>query len=112
MGDPSVFSRIWKHDIAVHEGSTSNPNLDEYIPTLEEVREHLRFVERTIDQLSSYWNNDRFRVAELRRLSIWFIKGMAGYKKTRVKLSKMMDLTELRNFIYGTEIEGLLKTDS
>jgi tRNA-dihydrouridine synthase B len=112
MGDPSLFSRIWKQELAIREGSTPNLNLNQYIPQLEEVREHLRFVERTIDGLSSYWNNDRFRFAELRRLSIWFIKGMPGHKKARVYLSKMQEVKELRNFMYGTEIEKLLLPES
>lgn len=108
MGDPAIFSRIRAQALAVHQGITSTVNEELYIPKLNEVREHLRFVERTIDGLSSYWNNDRFRLAELRRLAIWFIKGIPGHKKARVVISKLQDLNELRNFVYGPEIEKIL----
>jgi len=112
MGDPMIFSRIWNQNEAEKKGNSSDPKFGQNLPTLQEIRDNLRFIEKTIDGLSTYWNNDRFRLAELRRLSIWFIKGIPGHKKARVLLSKMQDVSEIRNFIYGNEIEKTLIYDT
>jgi tRNA-dihydrouridine synthase B len=107
MSNPRVFAQIWKNQL--------NPNLlQDKSPqtatnTWFEVQGFLQQIEKNIDARSVFWNNERFRISELRRLAIWFIKGLKGYKKVRTIISRINELRELREFIYGEKSEKLFK---
>jgi len=41
----------------------------------------------------------------MRRLAIWFIKGIPGYKRVRERISKMHVINNLRVYIFSSAIE-------
>lgn len=103
MSDPAVFSKIWQTQQAIE----NNQPIPEFPSThsFETIREYLRRDDEFITSSSRFWNTDRFKVAELRRLTIWFIKGIPGYKRVREKISKINNITEIRDYIYGHAID-------
>ncbi|WP_457559484.1 tRNA dihydrouridine synthase [Candidatus Harpocratesius sp.] len=73
--------------------------------SLKQIREYLTKIESYIEDLSKFWNNDRFKLAEIRRLSIWWIKGIPGYKKVREVISKINNFQRLKAYVFGDQIE-------
>jgi hypothetical protein len=72
---------------------------------LEGIRALLQANDDFIVHSSVFWNTDRFRCAEMRRLAIWFIKGIRGYKRVRERVSKIHTIAELRAYIFSSVIE-------
>ena len=103
MSDPAIFYKIWQQQ--------KNPTIDITVPSfterhnIEEIREYLLKNNQFIESSSSFWNTDRFKCAEMRRLAIWFIKGIPGYKKVREKLSKINNIGELKSYIFSKSFE-------
>jgi tRNA-dihydrouridine synthase B len=73
--------------------------------TISKVRYYLHRDLEIVSRLSRFWNKDRFALAEMRRLGIWLIKGIKGYKKVRERLSKIPDIDSMKNYLFGDEIE-------
>ncbi|UYP44543.1 tRNA-dihydrouridine synthase B [Candidatus Lokiarchaeum ossiferum] len=107
MSDPAVFSKIWQNQQAISKGEDEIMFPDYH--DFDTIRQYLRMDDEFISNSSRFWNTDRFKVAELRRLTIWFIKGIPGYKRVREKISKIMDINEIRDYIYGQAIEDDFK---
>ena len=102
MFDPAIFSRIQDAKFAVKQGK--DPTSPFLFHSLDTIRTYLLRIEQYIGESSEYWNNERFKLAEFRRLAIWLIKGIPGYKKVRTILSKIMDFTQLKNYLFGDQI--------
>jgi tRNA-dihydrouridine synthase B len=102
MQDPNIFSKI----ISQINAASQNRAIPIYprIPTIETLRTYLQQDLLLIEQLSKFWNNPRFKLAELRRLAIWGIKGIRGYRRTREIISKINDFEQLREFIFGPKL--------
>ena len=109
MGDPAIFQKI--NTMAQSKGEIENAPDFNSPPLLEEIRTNLQQIEKNIEGLSRYWNNDRFKLAELRRLAIWWIKGIPGHKKARMVLSRIQDLSELKEFIFSEKIEQVMRVE-
>ena len=109
MGDPAIFQKI--NTMAQSKGEIENAPDFNSPPLLEEIRTNLQQIEKNIEGLSRYWNNDRFKLAELRRLAIWWIKGIPGNKKARMVLSRIQDLSELKEFIFSEKIEQVMRVE-
>lgn len=107
MSDPSVFSKIWQNQNAIKNGEEliQFPEYNDF----GKIRQYLQQDDEFISTSSRFWNTDRFKVAELRRLTIWFIKGIPGYKRVREKISKIHNIDEIRDYIYGQAIEDDFK---
>ncbi|MHA1775335.1 MAG: tRNA dihydrouridine synthase [Promethearchaeota archaeon] len=112
MFNPSVFTQIQsmkkKANSKYLESENSEAYQEEEKPkamSLAQIRQYLFKIEKYIQNSSKFWNNDRFKLAEFRRLAIWWIKGIPGYKHVRMVLSKIHDFQRLRSYIFGEEIE-------
>lgn len=113
MFNPKVFSQIQTQKEKFNEDTNSDPkndknrmeSLQQSTLNLSQIRDYLQKIEGYILNSSKYWNNDRFKLAEFRRLAIWWIKGIQGYKHVRMILSKMNSFTRLRRYIFSEEIE-------
>lgn len=126
MFDPAIFSKIISRlnanntstsslmDISIDriEDKNKDKDADEIViesqntyHSLTQIREYLTKIEAYIEELSKFWNNDRFKLAEIRRLSIWWIKGIPGYKKVREVLSKIHNFQRLKAYVFGDQIE-------
>jgi tRNA-dihydrouridine synthase B len=103
MSDPFIFRKISETKQAIDQGLPKPEYPDKM--TLTQIRTLLQKNDEFITESSRFWNTLRFRRAEMRRLAIWFIKGIPGYKLVRQKLSHMEDLVELKHYIFGTQIE-------
>ncbi len=99
--DPKIFQKIWKKERAARS--------DELLPDIEklnsikEVKGMLKKNKEFIENLSSFWNNERFLLTETKRLSIWLIKGIPGYKNVRRKLSLIQDFGDMWKYIMSEE---------
>lgn len=103
MTNPSVFSEIWQIQQAV-AANRAHPSFPDRLD-LEGIRALLQANDDFIVHSSVFWNTDRFRCAEMRRLAIWFIKGIRGYKRVRERVSKIHTIAELRAYIFSSVIE-------
>ena len=103
MADPFVFAKI-EVGKAAEKSKQPLPLHKEHM-TLKQIRKLLEDNDNFIHKSSKFWNTERFRSAEMRRLAIWFIKGIPGYRRVREHVSKIHDLNILKNYIFGAEIE-------
>ena len=103
MTDPSIMNKIWQQQ----KSSKNDFNFPHFTErhSIEEIRQYLLKNHQFIESSSKFWNTDRFKLAEMRRLAIWFIKGIQGYKKVREKLSKFNDIHELKSYIFSESFE-------
>ena len=99
MQNPRIFQQIQLAKESVENGE-SIPEFPSHL-TIPEIRDFLEKNDNFISQCSNFWNTPRFRRAEMRRLAIWLIKGIPGYKKVRRRLSRIHDLIELKDYIFG-----------
>ncbi len=104
MFDPAVFSRIQGAKLAIEQGK--EPISAPSFHSLDEIRSYLIQIEQYIGESSKFWNTERFKLAEFRRLAIWLIKGIPGYKKVRAILSKINDFGHLRDYVFGDQISA------
>jgi tRNA-dihydrouridine synthase B len=107
MHNPKIFAEIeyMKQNTAKQRQNITDQAQSRIEKTIALVREWIHQDLNIIEGLGKFWNTDRFKVAEIRRLAIWFIKGIPGYKYVRERLSKINQYPQLRNYIFGTEIE-------
>ncbi len=103
MSDPLIFNKIWKQQKSSKNDNEFPPFTERH--SIEEIRQYLLKNNNFIESSSQFWNTDRFKLAEMRRLAIWFIKGIRGYKKVREKLSKFNDFHELKSYIFSKSFE-------
>jgi len=103
MSDPLIFNKIWKQQKSSKNDNEFPPFTERH--SIEEIRQYLLKNNNFIESSSQFWNTDRFKLAEMRRLAIWFIKGIRGYKKVREKLSKFNDIHELKSYIFSKSFE-------
>ncbi|QEE17312.1 tRNA dihydrouridine synthase [Promethearchaeum syntrophicum] len=103
MADPLVFNKIWQQQ----KSSKNDFNLPPFTErhSIEKIRQYLLKNHQFIESSSQFWNTERFKLAEMRRLAIWFIKGIRGYKKVRERLSKFNDIHELKSYIFSKSFE-------
>ena len=103
MSDPLIFNKIWKQQKSSKNDINFHPFAERH--SIEEIRQLLLKNNQFIESSSQFWNTDRFKCAEMRRLAIWFIKGIRGYKKVRENLSKFNDIHELKSYIFSKAFE-------
>jgi nifR3 family TIM-barrel protein len=106
MDNPWIFQQI-----AALQKDPTNPELlaqHRKSCSIGSLRQYLQEILNQIDQLSRFWNTPRFKLAEIRRLTIWAIKGIPGYKRVREGLSKINNFEHLWTFINSTEFEQKL----
>ncbi len=103
MSDPSIFNRIWEKQKSSSRDFESPPFSERH--SIEDVRQYILKNNQFIESSSHFWNTDRFKCAEMRRLGIWFIKGIPGYKKVREKLSKFNVFSDLKSYIFSKSFE-------
>ncbi|MHA1340304.1 MAG: tRNA-dihydrouridine synthase [Promethearchaeota archaeon] len=75
------------------------------INTVEKIRKNVNVFLKSIENLSDFWNNERFKLIELRRNIIWMLKGMHNATNIKPKIAKIRDLSELLNYVYGDQFE-------
>lgn len=102
MFDPAIFSRILDHKQKAKHAKELPPW--PHYNTIADIRKYLNQIEQYIKQSSKYWNNERFQAAEFRRLSIWFIKGIPGYKHVRAILSKFREFEEIKAYMFSDQL--------
>jgi len=115
MFDPLVFRRIEDEKQTFNAPYTAENvenwlnahahKLDPPLHSITDLRQILQEDLALIEAASKFWNTDRFKLAELRRLAIWLIKGIPGYKKVRETLSKFNDYRAVWNYAMGPQIE-------
>ncbi len=103
MSDPLIFNKIWKQQKSSKNDFEFPPFTERH--TIEKIRQYLQRNNQFIESSSQFWNTDRFKFAEMRRLAIWFIKGIPGYKKVREKLSKINNFSDLKSYIFSKSFE-------
>ncbi|MHA1522758.1 MAG: hypothetical protein ACTSRK_21550 [Promethearchaeota archaeon] len=104
MFDPAIFSRIQAAKLAVQQGKEATPQ--PLFHTMDEIRSYLLRIESYLGNSSKFWSSERFKLAEFRRLSIWLIKGIPGYKKVRAILSRMNNFDHLREYVFSNQISA------
>jgi tRNA-dihydrouridine synthase B len=110
MSNVYLFQRL-AEQIHAHNNQQPIPEYP-FALSIAEIRSFLQQLVGIIEQLSPFWNNPRFKLAELRRLAIWGIKGIPGYKKAREIMSKIMDYEKLADLLFGPKFEQLLQTSA
>ncbi len=103
MQNPRIFAQIEEAKQAASKEDPIPIYPEHY--TLSAIRDFISQNDAFIEQSSRFWNSDRFRRAEMRRLAIWLIKGIPGYKIVRQKLSQLHDLALLKKYIFSEQIE-------
>lgn len=103
MSDPSLFNKIWEKQKSSKNDFELPPFTERH--SIEDIRQYLLKNNQFIESSSQFWNTDRFKCAEMRRLAIWFIKGIPGYKKVREKLSKFNIFDDLNSYIFSKSFE-------
>ena len=103
MSDPSIFNRIWETQKSSNQDTEVLSFNERH--SIEDIRQYLHKNIQFIESSSQFWNTDRFKCAEMRRLGIWFIKGIPGYKKVREKLSKFNVFSDLKSYIFSKAFE-------
>jgi len=103
MSDPLIFNRIWEQQKTSKKDFEFPPFSERH--SIEDIRQYLLKNNQFIESSSQFWNTDRFKCAEMRRLAIWFVKGITGYKKVREKLSKFNIFDELKTYIFSKSFE-------
>jgi tRNA-dihydrouridine synthase B len=106
MFEPRIFSHISACKSAEEAGKTELPQLPHL--TLDDVRNYILKDEEFINSLSNFWNNERFRLAEMRRLAIWWIRGIPGFRKARESLSRASSFAKMKEFIFSSKIESVM----
>jgi tRNA-dihydrouridine synthase B len=123
MMQPRLFSIIHKSSKAEEYGdslfedesmssaefSPSYREKKEHYNTFESIKESITHLLGIIETLGDYWNNDRYKTAEVRRNIIWMLKGMKNGHKARERVGKSKDLTEILDFIHSQEFKTLPK---
>ena len=74
------------------------------INTIDEIREYVTKILEFIDNMNKFWNNKKFKAIEIKRNSIWMLKGMYNAAKIRQRLGKTKLLDDLVEYIFSDEI--------
>ncbi len=77
-----------------------NVNREPNAPIL--IQGHMRILLDSIEQLGKYYNNDKFKLVELKRNAIWMMKGAYNCAKIREKIGKIKKLSELLDYIFSS----------
>ncbi len=101
--NPRIFSNIAQQDRAVRTGLEIPPSPT--VNNLDLIRNYIRENETFITNSSKFWNTDRFILAESRRLAIWLIKGIPGYRRVRQRLSKISERSVFKDYFFGPRVE-------
>jgi tRNA-dihydrouridine synthase len=74
------------------------------VNTIKEIREYIKILLNYIEKMDKFWNNKKFKAIEVKRNTIWMLKGMFNAAKIRQKLGQTKLLDDLLKYIYGQEI--------
>jgi tRNA-dihydrouridine synthase B len=109
MGFPKTFANIWssKNSLSQYQGDLITHFYDELespreINTPEEIQANLRILLHSIETLGPYYNNDKFKLVELKRNAIWMMKGMYNCAKNREQVGKTKKLSELLEYVFSS----------
>ncbi|MBN2156180.1 MAG: tRNA-dihydrouridine synthase family protein [Candidatus Lokiarchaeota archaeon] len=112
MGFPATFAEIdageksQKTSIVNHTSPLSHFYsellVDREPNTPSKIQEYLQVLLNSIESLGSYYNNDKFKLIELRKNAIWMMKGMHNCAKTREKLGKIKNIRELLHYVHNS----------
>ncbi|TFG16599.1 MAG: tRNA-dihydrouridine synthase family protein [Promethearchaeota archaeon] len=69
----------------------------------EKIQEYLRILLDSIEHLGKYYNNENFKLTELRRNAIWMLKGSYNCAKIREKIGKTKKITELIDYLFSSQ---------
>jgi len=72
--------------------------------TIERIRENIKILLDNIEKLNEFWNNDKFKLLEIRRNLIWILKGVSNSASIRAKIANFKDLNSLLNYLNSNEI--------
>lgn len=75
------------------------------INSYDEIVENLTVLLKSINDLDSFWNNDRFKNIELKRNAIWMLKGVDNGTEAKRKLSRIREWDKLENYLFGDEFK-------
>ncbi len=64
-----------------------------------DIKNYINILLDFINGMDKYWNNERFKVIELRRNIIWMLKGVFNSAKIREKIGKTRELNILLDYI-------------
>ena len=112
MGFPETFSEIANNTESFESSKESSElitqfydelNVERTAHTPEKIQEYLKLLLESIEPLGKYYNNDRFKLAELRRNAIWMMKGAYNCAKIREKVGKTKKITELIDYVFSSE---------
>lgn len=92
MGNPEIFRQIHEH--------LTKGKIFAFKNNLELIKNYINIYEEIIDtllsEISNPYGNDEFKFKELKRNSIWLMKGFRNSTKIRTQLSKTKSLLQLK----------------
>ncbi|MBD3351162.1 MAG: hypothetical protein GF364_06725 [Candidatus Lokiarchaeota archaeon] len=118
QGYPSIFSDILdslnKKDFTQSLTECSHyygewRNKVTHINTLDNIQDYIRELLSIIEDLGQYWNNERYKLKELRRNAIWMLKGLNNSRKTKSTIGRSKSLSDLLDYIFNGKLEEDLK---
>ncbi len=122
MGYPETFNEIINDDKNVKflkpDTDLQSMFYDELkivrpINTPDKIQDYLKILLDSVENLGRYYNNDKFKLTELRRNAIWMIKGVYNCTKIREKIGKTKKLSELSDYVFSSQfIRDLTKLDT
>jgi len=114
MGFPETFAHITQQRDSMQEKRVIYGNLvslfyqeldsEKPVNTPREIQGYLKILLDSIESLGKYYNNDKFKLVELKRNAIWMIKGTYNSAKIREKVGKIRTLPVFLDYVFSSQL--------